>query len=165
MSHAHTLFCPPFFPPRHLVTSIYSMAHGAVTGTFPVASRYRYIPNTLGRKCLRWPLPFPACVHPFKLPPGLIRNLFRFACFVNSSLRFLIPNLHPICTCSCLFTPLTEGRSPPDLTQAAPSQKKKYRRPAHLGRACFEQGSLPSMLHLLDRLSYMFFFYREAERA
>ena len=23
-----------------------------------------------------------------------------------------------------------------------------YRRPAHLGRACFEQGSLPSMLHL-----------------
>ena len=52
-SHAHTLFCPPFFPPRHLVTSIYSMAHGAVTETFPVASRYRYIPNTLGRKCLR----------------------------------------------------------------------------------------------------------------
>ena len=33
--------------------------------TFPVASRYRYIPNTLGRKRLRWPLPFPACVHPF----------------------------------------------------------------------------------------------------
>ena len=44
--------------------------------------------------------------------------------FVNSSLRFLIPNLHPICTCSCLFTPLTEGRSARDLTQAATSQKK-----------------------------------------
>ena len=53
VSHAHTLFCPPFFPPRHLVTSIYSMAHGAVIETFPVASRYRYIPNTLGRKRLR----------------------------------------------------------------------------------------------------------------
>ena len=47
---------------------------------------------------------------------GLICNSFRFACFVNSSLRFLIPNLHPICTCSCLFTPLTEGRSARDLT-------------------------------------------------
>ena len=56
---------------------------------------------------------------------GLICNSFRFACFVNSSLRFLIPNLHPICTCSCLFTPLTEGRSARDLTQAATSQKKK----------------------------------------
>ena len=33
--------------------------------------------------------------------------------------------MHPICTCSCLFTPLTEGRSARDLTQAAPSQKKK----------------------------------------
>ena len=33
--------------------------------TFPVASRYRYIPNTLGRKRLWWPRPFPACVHPF----------------------------------------------------------------------------------------------------
>ena len=55
---------------------------------------------------------------------GLICNSFRFACFVNSSLRFLIPNLHPICTCSCLFTPLTEGRSARDLTQAATSQKK-----------------------------------------
>ena len=43
----------------------------------------------------------------------------------NSSLRFLIPNLHPICTCSCLFTTLTEGRSARDLTQAATSQKKK----------------------------------------
>ena len=32
--------------------------------------------------------------------------------------------MHPICTCSCLFTPLTEGRSARDLTQAAPSQKK-----------------------------------------
>ena len=50
VSHAHTLFCPPFFPQRHLVTSIYSMAHGAVIETFLVASRYRYIPNTLGRK-------------------------------------------------------------------------------------------------------------------
>ena len=40
------------------------------------------------------------------------------------TLRFLIPNLHPICTCSCLFTPLTEGRSARDLTQAATSQKK-----------------------------------------
>ena len=39
--------------PEHLVTSIYSMAHGAVTETFPVASRYRYIPNTLGRKSFR----------------------------------------------------------------------------------------------------------------
>ena len=58
---------------------------------------------------------------------GLICNSFRFACFVNSSLRFLIPNLHPICTCSCLFTPLTEGRSARDLTQAATSQKKKPR--------------------------------------
>ena len=57
-------------------------------------------------------------------PFYLIFNLFRFACFVNSSLRFLIPNLHPICTCSCLFTPLTEGRSARDLTQAATSQKK-----------------------------------------
>ena len=65
VSHAHTLFCPPFFPQRHLVTSIYSMAHGAVIETFLVASRYRYIPNTLGRKRSRWPLPFPACVHPF----------------------------------------------------------------------------------------------------
>ena len=36
-----------------------------------------------------------------ELPSGLIRNLFRLACFVNSSLRFLILNLHPICTCSC----------------------------------------------------------------
>ena len=62
---------------------------------------------------------------PLQLPSGLICNLFRFACFVNSSLRFLIPNLHPICTCSCLFTPLTEGRSARDLTQAATSQKKK----------------------------------------
>ena len=53
VSHAHTLFFPPFFPPRHLVTSIYSMAHGAVIETFPVASRYRYIPNTLGGKRLR----------------------------------------------------------------------------------------------------------------
>ena len=53
VSHAHTLFCPPFFPRRHLVTSIYSMAHGAVIDTFPVASRYRYIPNTLSRKRLR----------------------------------------------------------------------------------------------------------------
>ena len=26
------------------------MAHGAVIETFLVASRYRYIPNTLGRK-------------------------------------------------------------------------------------------------------------------
>ena len=42
----------------------------------------------------------------------------------NSSLRFLIPNLHPICTCSCLFTTLTEGRSARDLTQAATSKKK-----------------------------------------
>ena len=33
--------------------------------------------------------------------------------------------MHPICTCSCLFTPLTEGRSARDLTQAATSQKKK----------------------------------------
>ena len=60
-------------------------------------------------------------------PAGSLNTLpvlFRFACFVNSSLRFLIPNLHPICTCSCLFTPLTEGRSARDLTQAAPSQKK-----------------------------------------
>ena len=32
---------------------------------------------------------------------GLIRNLFRLVCFVNSSLRSLILNLHPICTCSC----------------------------------------------------------------
>ena len=56
---------------------------------------------------------------------GLICNSSRFACFVNSSLRFLIPNLHPICTCSCLFTPLTEGRSARDLTQAATSQKKR----------------------------------------
>ena len=56
---------------------------------------------------------------------GLICNSFRFACFVDSSLRFLIPNLHPICTCSCLFTPLTEGRSARDLTQAATSQKKR----------------------------------------
>ena len=56
---------------------------------------------------------------------GLICNSFHFACFVNSSLRFLIPNLHPICTCSCLFTPLTEGRSARDLTQAATSKKKK----------------------------------------
>ena len=55
---------------------------------------------------------------------GLICNSFHFACFVNSSLRLLIPNLHPICTCSCLFTPLTEGRSARDLTQAATSQKK-----------------------------------------
>ena len=54
---------------------------------------------------------------------GLICNSFHLACFVNSSLRFLIPNLHPICTCSCLFTPLTEGRSARDLTQAATSQK------------------------------------------
>ena len=60
---------------------------------------------------------------------GLICNSFRFACFVNSSLRFLIPNLHPICTCSCLFTPLTEGRSARDLTQAATSQKKFGRKP------------------------------------
>ena len=45
----------------------------------------------------------------------------------DSSLRFLIPNLHPICTCSCLFTPLTEGRSARDLTQAATSQKKGFR--------------------------------------
>ena len=30
--------------------------------------------------------------------------------------------MHPICTCSCLFTPLTEGRSARDLTQ---SQKKR----------------------------------------
>ena len=35
--------------------------------------------------------------------------------------------MHPICTCSCLFTPLTEGRSARDLTQAAPSQKKRER--------------------------------------
>ena len=35
--------------------------------------------------------------------------------------------LHPnnTCTCSCLFTTLTEGRSARDLTQAATSQKKK----------------------------------------
>ena len=67
-----------------------------------------------------------SCMRPLlSLPPGLIRHLFRFACFVNSSLRFLIPNLHPICTCSCLFTPLTEGRSARGLTQAAPSQKKR----------------------------------------
>ena len=39
-------------------------------------------------------------------------HLFRFACLVNSSLRFLIPNLHPICTCSCLFTPLLKGAPP-----------------------------------------------------
>ena len=58
---------------------------------------------------------------------GFNCNLLRFACFVNSSLRFLITNLHPICTCSCLFTPLTEGRSARDLTQAAPSQKKLHR--------------------------------------
>ena len=51
--------------------------------------------------------------------------------FVNSSSRFLIPNLHPICTCSCLFTPLTEGRSARDLTQAATSQKKKVARNWH----------------------------------
>ena len=36
--------------------------------------------------------------------------------------------MHPICTCSCLFTPLTEGRSARDLTQAATSQKKRFRR-------------------------------------
>ena len=36
--------------------------------------------------------------------------------------------MHPICTCSCLFTPLSEGRSARDLTQAAPSQKKKNSR-------------------------------------
>ena len=59
-----------------------------------------------------------------------ICNLPRFACFVNSSLRFLITNLHPICTCSCLFTPLTEGRSPEDLTQAATSQKNRLCRTA-----------------------------------
>ena len=41
----------------------------------------------------------------------------------------LIPNLHPICTCSCLFTPLTEGRSARDLTHAAPSQKKNNNNP------------------------------------
>ena len=39
----------------------------------------------------------------------------------------------PICTCSCLFTPLTEGRSARDLTQAATSQKKKATR----STACF----------------------------
>ena len=73
---------------------------------------------------------------------GLICNSFRFACFVNSSLRFLIPNLHPICTCSCLFTPLTEGRSARDLTQAATSQKKivTARRIERMGR-----GSEPRM--------------------
>ena len=47
VSHAHTLFCPPFFPLRHLVTSMYSMAHGAVTepslwplvtGIYPIPS-------------------------------------------------------------------------------------------------------------------------------
>ena len=59
-----------------------------------------------------------------------------FACFVNSSLRFLIPNLHPICTCSC--TPLTEGRSARDLTQAATSKKKK-------NRFCFKS---PSKWHI-----------------
>ena len=46
------------------------------------------------------------------------RQQFDSGCFVNSSLRFLITNLHPICTCSSLFTPLTEGRSARDLTQA-----------------------------------------------
>ena len=66
---------------------------------------------------------------------GLICNSFRFACFVNSSLRFLIPNLHPICTCSCLFTPLTEGRSARDLTQAATSQKKNPQMGGHRSRA------------------------------
>ena len=66
MSHAHTLFCPPFFPPRHLVTSIYSMAHGAVTETFPVASRYRYIPNTLGRKRLLF---FFCCIAELAIKP------------------------------------------------------------------------------------------------
>ena len=77
---------------------------------------------------------------------GLICNSFRFACFFNSSLRFLIPNLHPICTCSCLFTPLTEGRSARDLTQAATSQKK-----AVSVRAKARESS-PSML-LVTRLS------------
>ena len=74
---------------------------------------------------------------------GLICNSFRFACFVNSSLRFLIPNLHPICTCSCLFTPLTEGRSARDLTQAATSQKEIINQtPLLLGYAVLKQHRL-----------------------
>ena len=73
---------------------------------------------------------------------GLICNSFRFACFVNSSLRFLIPNLHPICTCSCLFTPLTEGRSARDLTQAATSQKKKQEEQGRQ-RTLFKGGPSP----------------------
>ena len=75
---------------------------------------------------------------------GLIRNSFHFACFVNSSLRFLIPNLHPICTCSCLFTPLTEGRSARDLTQAATSQKKSplcSRHPSPAGKVFSRQAA------------------------
>ena len=78
-------------PPSHLVTSIYSMALGTVTGTFPVASRYRYIPNTLGRKRFCWLPFFPACVC-----THLITLWFQFViCFALLALsirfvRFLI---------------------------------------------------------------------------
>ena len=65
--------------------------------------------------------------HISHLRVSLRLGMFLF-CFVNSSLRFLISNLHPICTCSCLFTPLTEGRSARDLTQAATSQKNHWSR-------------------------------------
>ena len=44
---------------------------------------------------------------------------------------------------SCLFTPLTEGRSARDLTQAATSQKKNY----HMG---MDQLCQPAVLHHKD---------------
>ena len=57
-----------------------------------------------------------------------IWNLATLICCLPCLIRFfvnLLDNLHPNCTRSCPLTSLTEGRSARDLTQAAPSKKKK----------------------------------------
>ena len=79
--------------------------------------------------------------------PGWVQNLCSDSClsswrilsFVVCGLLFVVSccYLHPTCTCSCQFTPLTEGRSARDLTQAAPSKKNKNcRRLSSFGVVC-----------------------------
>ena len=90
------------FPPLQATSSrVYTQWHSAQSlKPFPVASRYRYIPNTIGRKRFCW-LPFSsACVCTY-----LTTFWFQFViCFalLALSIRFIrFVNSHPICTCSC----------------------------------------------------------------
>ena len=86
-------------PPRHEYILNGKMAQSPKPSLWPLVTGIYPIPSA-GSVSDDLPFFLHAFVHS-QLPSGLIRNLFRLACLVNSSVRFLILNLHPICTCSC----------------------------------------------------------------